>query len=209
VRRLEEVEPMSAGVNRVNLVALACSVGLAVTAGCASTQMDSTWTDPAARGTDIDKMAIIYMGQDEGVRRMAEDEVASKITGAQVVPSYVALEGVDLDDKQQVRSKLQAGGFDGVMVMRLASITEQPVAVAGPYGTFDGYYGWAAPTVYDDDYLDEETTVRMVSNVFDVNQNKLIWSGTSETFDPSSAKQLVDDVSRKVAEQLEQEKIFK
>jgi hypothetical protein len=200
---------MSAGVNRVKVAVLACSFGLALMAGCASTQMDSTWTDPAARGTDIDKLAIIYMGQDEGVRRIAEDEVAKKITSTQVVPSYVALAGVDLDDREAVRSKLQAGGYDGVMVMRLASITEQPVATVGPYGTFDGYYGWAAPTVYDDEYLDEETTVRMVSNVFDVEKNKLIWSGTSETFDPSSAKQLVDDVSRKVAESLEKEQIIR
>jgi hypothetical protein len=200
---------MSVGVNRVKVAALVCSFGLALMAGCASTQMDSTWTDPAARGTDIDKLAIIYMGQDEGVRRIAEDEVAKKITSTQVVPSYVALAGVDLDDREAVRSKLQAGGYDGVMVMRLASISEQPVATVGPYGTFDGYYGWAAPTVYDDDYLDEETTVRMVSNVFDVEKNKLIWSGTSETFDPSSAKQLVDDVSRKVAESLEKEQIIR
>jgi hypothetical protein len=199
---------MSTGGNRGMVAGLACSFGLALMAGCASTQMDSTWTDPAARGTDIDKMAVIYMGQDEGVRRMAEDEVAKKITGAQVVPSYVALAGVDLDNKQAVRSKLQSGGYDGVMVMRLASITEQPVAVGGPYGTFDGYYGWAAPTVYDDDYLDEETTVRMISNVFDVDQNKLIWSGTSETFDPDNAKKLVGDVSKKVAENLEKEQII-
>jgi hypothetical protein len=212
-RRLEEGAYMRTGVKRLQAGGMASLFGLAVVvavgAGCASTQMDSTWTDPSARGNDIDKMAVIYMGQDEGVRRMAEDEVAKKITAAQVVPSYVALAGVDLDNREQVRSKLQAGGFDGVMVMRLASVTEQPVAVDGPYGTFDGYYGWAAPNVYDDDYLVEETIVRMISNVYDVDQNKLIWSGTSETFDPDSAKQLVDDVSRKVAENLQKEQIIR
>jgi hypothetical protein len=200
---------MNAGVNRVKVAGLAFSFGLALAAGCASTQMESTWTDPAAKGTNIDKMAIIYMGQDEGIRRMAEDQVAKKIKGAQVVPSYIALAGVDLNNREQVRTKLQAGGFDGVMVMRLASISEQPVVVEGPYSTFDGYYGWAAPTVYSDDYLEDETTVRMVSNVFDVDQNKLIWSGTSETFDPDSAKELVDDVSKKVAEKLEKDHIIK
>ena len=199
---------MNGGVNRLKLAARAALVGLALTVGCASTQMEDTWTDPAARGADMEKMAVIYMGQDEGVRRMAEDEVSKEITGAQVVPSYQALQGVALDDREAVRQKLQAGGYDGVIVMRLASVTEQPVAVGGPYGTFDGYYDWAAPTVYGPAYLDTETTVRMVSTVYDVDQNKLIWSGASETFDPNSAKQLVEDVSRKVGETLEKEGII-
>ena len=48
----------------------------------------------------------------------------------------------------------------------------------------------------------------MVSNLYDLNQNKLIWSGTSQTFDPASAKQFMNDVSKAVAKSLEKDRII-
>jgi hypothetical protein len=202
---------MGVGVNRGVGVMGVLLLGLSLSMGCASTQMDSTWTDPSAQGADLNKMAVLYMTSDEGVRRMAEDavasEMASEVEVVQVVPSYQALQGVDLNDLQQVKTTLSAKGYDGVMVMRLAGVTETPVAVDA-YRSLDGYYGWAAPAAYGDDYLDEEVTVRMVSNLYDVEKNKLIWSGMSETFDPGSAKGLVQSVSKKVGQSLEKQGII-
>jgi len=191
--------------------ALVMTAGLAIAAlaaSCASTEMTSTWTDPAAKGAVMSKVAVVVMTKDPGLRRMAEDSAAAQLQskGAQGIPSYQLLGETDLKDREGAKAKLRAAGVDGVLVMRLAGVTEQVNAV--PYDTFDGYYGWAGSTVYGPGYLETDTIVHVVSNLYDVNQNKLVWSGTSKTFDPSSAKEFMGDVSKAVAKSLEKDHII-
>jgi hypothetical protein len=191
------------------LAALPVVLGLAVAmGGCASTQMTSTWTDPSARGASMSKIAVICLTQDPGLRRMAEDTAASQMKGAQAVPSYQILGETDLRNRDQVKQKLQAQGFQGVLVMRLAGVSEQVTAVGGPYGTFDGYYDWAGSAVYAPGYLQTDTVVHVVSNLYSLDQNKLVWSGVSQTFDPSSAKSFMTDVSKAVAKSLQQDRLI-
>lgn len=191
------------------LAALPVVLGLVVAmGGCASTQMTSTWTDPAARGASMSKIAVICLTQDPGLRRMAEDTAASQMQGAQAIPSYQVLGDTDLRNRDQVKSKLQSQGFQGVLVMRLAGVSEQVTAVGGPYGTFDGYYDWAGSAVYSPGYLQTDTVVHVVSNLYSLDQNKLVWSGVSQTFDPASAKSFISDVSKAVAKSLQHDRLI-
>ena len=185
------------------LLALATAV-----VGCATTEMTSTWTDPAARGASMSRIAVIALTKDPGLRRMAEDTAASQMRGAQAVPSYQVLGDADLRNREVVKAKLQAQGFQGVLVMRMAGVTEQVTAVGGPYGTFDGYYDWAGAAVYAPGYLETDTIVHVVSNLYSLDQNKLVWSGVSQTFDPSSAKSFMTDVSKAVAKSLEKDRLI-
>jgi hypothetical protein len=173
-------------------------IALAIAAvGCATTEMTSTWTDPTARGASMARIAVIALSKDPGLRRMAEDTAASQMRGAQAVPSY-----------EVVKAKLLAQGFQGVLVMRMAGVTEQVTAVGGPYGTFDGYYDWAGSAVYAPGYLETDTIVHVVSNLYSLDQNKLVWSGVSQTFDPASAKSFMTDVSKAVAKSLEKDRLI-
>ena len=186
-------------------VLLAVALGVV---GCATTEMTSTWTDPTARGASMSRIAVIALSKDPGLRRMAEDTAASQMRGAQAVPSYQVLGDADLRNREVVKAKLQAQGFQGVLVMRMAGVTEQVSAVGGPYGTFDGYYDWAGAAVYAPGYLETDTVVHVVSNLYSLDQNKLVWSGVSQTFDPSSAKSFMTDVSKAVAKSLENDRLI-
>jgi hypothetical protein len=200
---------MDTKLNWKMATALPVVLGLAAAVGgCASTQMTSTWTDPSARGASLSKIAVVCLTQDPGLRRMAEETAASQMTGAQAVPSYQVLGEADLRNREQVKTKLLAQGFQGVLVMRLAGVTEQVTAAGGPYGTFDGYYDWAGSAVYAPGYLQTDTVVHVVSNLYSLDQNKLIWSGVSQTFDPASAKSFMNDVSKAVAKSLQHDRLI-
>jgi hypothetical protein len=181
------------------------ALGLVLAASCASTDMNSTWTDPAAKGASLSKVAVICMTKDPGLRRMAEDSAASQLASAQAVPSYRVLGDMDLKDLEAVKTKLREEGFQGVLMMRLAGVTEQVNPAA--WGTFDGYYGWAAGAVYDPAYLQTETIVHVISNLYSLQSDKLIWSGVSQTFDPSSAKSLMTGVSKAVAKSIQKDRL--
>jgi hypothetical protein len=193
-----QVEEGEDDMKTMNLMGMVAIAGL-MTAGCASTQMTSTWTDPAARGMAMTRVVVVALTPDEGIRRMAEDEVAHSIKSAEVVPSYLALGGTDLAATKAVKAKLREGGYQGVLVIRVASVKEQPVVTAGPYMTFDGYYDYAAGTAM----VEMDTTIKVVSNLYSLDGNKLVWSGVSSTFDPSSLRQMVGDVAHAVAKDLE------
>jgi hypothetical protein len=182
---------------------LAC-VAVVVT-GCASTDMSSTWTDPAAKGASLSKVAVVCMTKDQGLRRMAEDAAASQLKGAQAVPSYQALGDTNPKDKEAVKAKLKEQGFEGVLVMRVTNVNERVDPV--DYGTFDAYYGWAAGVAYDPAVVQTDTIVHVVSNLYSLPENKLIWSGISQTFDPASAHSLVVDVSKAVAKSVQKDRL--
>ncbi|MFL5305425.1 MAG: hypothetical protein ACJ8F1_09430 [Polyangia bacterium] len=197
------------GTGRGRISATLAGLALAVAvASCATTDMTSTWTDPSAKGIALSKVAVVCMTKDAGLRRTAEDAAASHLTGAQAIPSYQILGDADLRDREAVKAKLRAAGVNGVLVMRLTRVSEQVTPMDGPYATFDGYYDFAGAGVFGPGYLETDTIVHMVSNLYDLNQNKLIWSGTSQTFDPASAKQFMGDVSKAVAKSLEKDRII-
>ncbi len=190
---------------------LLTTVGLtiALAMGCATTEMTSTWTDPGAKGKMLSKVAVICMAKDPGLRRQAEDAAASQLQmkGAQGIASYQILGEVDLKDREAVKAKLRDAGVDGALVMRMTGVTEQASMVAGPYSTFDGYYDYGA-AVYEPGYVQTDTIVHAVSNLYSLAENKLIWSGTSRTFDPASATQFMTDVSKAVAQSLQKDRLI-
>jgi hypothetical protein len=193
------------GISALGSLALATLV-----ASCATTEMTSTWTDPAAKGASLSKVAVVCLTKDAGLRRQAEDSAAAQLQqkGAQAIPSYQLTGDTDLKDREGMKTKLKAAGVDGVLVMRMTGVSEQVTAVDGPYGTFDGYYDYAGAAVYAPGYLETDTIVHVVSNLYDLNKNKLIWSGASQTFDPNSAAQFMTDVSKAVAKSLQKDRLI-
>jgi hypothetical protein len=178
---------------------------VALAASCASTDMTSTWTDPAAKGAALSKIAVICLTQDPGLRRMAEDTAAAQMTDAQAIPSYQLLNDDDLKDREMVKTKLRIAGVNGVLIMRMAGVSERLAPTS--YGTFDAYYDYAGTAIYAPGYT-TETIVKVVSNLYSLEQNKLIWSGVSQTFDPASAKEFMTSVSKAVAKSLQKDRLI-
>jgi hypothetical protein len=166
--------------------------------GCSNTQIESTWKDPSVQPT-LTKVAVVCLTREEGLRRMCEDEAVQQIATGTVLQSYVALGDVPLSDRDAVKARLRSQGFDGVLMMRFAGVSEQVNLGPAPVATFDTYYPWAYGMAYTPTV---DTIVRMIANVYSLPLNRLIWSGSSKTFDPSSARTTVEDVSKAVGREL-------
>jgi nitrogen regulatory protein PII len=197
---------MKTGSQIGSRIVASIAVGMAIaSAGCATTDMTSTWTDPSAKGAALSKVAVICVSKDDGLRRMAEDTAASQLQGAQAVPSYRVLGDTDPKNKEAVKAKLKEQGFQGVLVMRVAGVSEQVNPI--DYDTFDGYYGYAAGVAYDPGFVQTDTVVHVVSKLYSLRDNKLIWSGVSQTFDPASASSFMTDVSKAVAKSIQKDRL--
>ena len=179
-------------------------VAAVATLGCASTGMSRTWTDPSAKGASLSKVAVVCMTHDLGLRRLAEDTMAWQLVGAQAVASYRALGDLDPNQREVVEAKLKQVGFQGMLVMRIADVSKHAnPAMSGGFA----FYGSLAGPIAEAPSLQTDAVVHMVSDLYSLRENKLIWSGISRTFDPASANAFMADVSKAVAKSIQKDRL--
>jgi hypothetical protein len=122
---------------------------------------------------------------------------------------------IDLD---YLRTQIREHQVDAVVVSRLVKVDKNVTYIPGqnyviPYGyynSFYGYYGAVYQQVYTPDYLREDTTVRIETNLYATTppDGELIWTGTSDTFNPKSAHKVIDALVKLVVKELEKEAVL-
>jgi hypothetical protein len=173
-------------------LALAAS-GLAALASCtASTQLTSSWTDPAASQRSYKKIVVVGVTPKTSSRRMYEDSFVQELQarGITAVSSY-SVAGEGQLEKDAAAAKLKEIGADGVIVTRLVDQetyqTYYPPtysSVAAPsayYGGWYGYYSMGYSYMSTPGYTEENKVFRLETNFYDVLNDKLAWSGLTET----------------------------
>ena len=183
---------------------------VAITACTASTRITSSWTEPSSGSIEFTKTLVVFMSPNQGIRRTAEDQLVSLMTGSEAVASYTMFPGDTGRDEARAMAAIIDAGYDGAVVMRMISEDQELTYTPGMsypshYGSFGGYYGHGWGAAYDPGYLRTDTIVKVETTVYSIRDDKLVWSGVSETFNPNNAENLVDDVARAVVRELERE----
>jgi hypothetical protein len=159
-------------------------------AGCASTSIVDSWSDPSYQGGPFKRIMVLGVTKNAVARRTFEDIFAAKLraNGTDAVPSYQYLPQDGVAGEPELDSALKASGADGLLMVRLLRV-EQETRVTTNYApmTFAGYYGYyTAWGAYPDVYQYDVATCEV--NLFDVKTNKLVWGGTTQTFNPKSVR---------------------
>jgi hypothetical protein len=191
---------------------LAATFSLAACLGaCATSSLESSSAEPSATAQSFafDKVLVIAMARDDSVRRSAEralDRVLSNGPRGRAgklvaVPSYEVLTGSDLGDIHATKPKLQAAGFDGVVLLAYSS-TEHWVN-AQPAGFWYDYGYSSGSMMYDPGAASIQTIVRAQVRIYSLSEDRMLWSGTSRSGAPSRIEDLVVDVAAAVIRDLE------
>jgi len=178
---------------------LAAAGIVAAAAGCASTRITSAWQDPALRDVPFRKVLVVFQNPDAALRRIVEDEMARDIPGS--VPAYQVIRDEELRDIPKVKARVRELGFDSSVIMRVAGVERertyvpgQVLSVPGYYRGLWGYWGYGWTAAYDPGYLRNDRIVRIATNVYAVQADKLVWASESETFNPASVRGAVAEV---------------
>jgi hypothetical protein len=186
----------------------------------ASTKLKASWKNPNYAGQRFKKILVIGMSNKLETRADFEVALASKITR----PGIAGIAGTDILlrptagplDLTYLREQIAAYKIDAVVVSRLVKVESKTRYVYGQayvlpyYNTFFGYYGTVYPVVYSPDYLVKEKTVRVETNMYAINppDGELIWTGTSDTFNPGSAHKVIKPLVNLIIKELEKEAIL-
>ena len=168
-------------------------VAATLTSCAASTQLTSSWADPAAAGHVFKKIVVVGVTDKATIRREYEDAWTQELAarGIDAMPSY-KFGGADAKlDKDAAMAKLQENGAEAVLVTRLVDKetvnTYYPpsystVAAPSPYyGGWYGYYSMGYSYMTSPGYVEENKVYRLETNLYDVHGDKLVWSGLTET----------------------------
>jgi hypothetical protein len=182
------------------------AVALAL-AGCASgTKL--TFVQVAPEPTPRAKfrnVLVVGLVKNPASRQAYEVEMvrALQAAGVQAASSQALLPIGDAPTRESLQRLVNERGFDSAVVGRLVDARTEVRAVP-PAGTgFYGYPGWAGPMAYSPGYL--ETTKRVVveTRVFrTAEEGVAVFSATSETVDPSSARDVGEPLAKLVVDAL-------
>ncbi len=164
---------------------------------------------------------MIGMSANPGRRADFEDALAASLAkpSIEIIPGNSILLRPDTSplNLEYIRTQIREFKVDAVIVSRLVSIKDSvtyiPPDVMAPYpyySSFYGYYGAIYPVVYSPGYLIEEKTVRIETNVYAITppDSQLIWTGTSDTFNPKDAQKVIKNVVKLVTEELNKDNVI-
>jgi hypothetical protein len=213
--------------NSRSLAWVACAALAIVFAVCVSPPavaakaglFQSTWKDPEAQPVNVRgaKVVAAVMIQDPIARKKAEDALAREITrhGGTGVPMYsLSLsDQAAADEETRTRAAVEAIGAKGIVVMRPVDVRHKAVQTEtiskdDVYGGYwGGYYGigWGDPWVSKSPDMEIDIVVTVEVFVFSLPQNKLVWTGTSESTNPPKAEKFVLKLAAEAAKELKKE----
>jgi hypothetical protein len=191
---------------RTTLPYSACLVLLLISGCGPKSKIVADWKAPDVQPEAFTKVIAVATSQDKILRRIAEDEFVRRLPkGTQGVTAYSLISEEIREDQTAVRSILEKAGVDGAVVFRMTGVdTNLEYSPGTAHYNFWGYYGWAWSATYAPDYMKWEKTVKVEASVYRVSDEKLVWSAISQSTDPESAKNVIDDVAKLVAKRMQQ-----
>ncbi len=196
----------------MKILGLALSAIVLLSACGPSTVITKSWRDPGTTVTPgyFKKPLVAALMKDEASRRVVEDNLAKRIPGA--IPSYSVFGATDSKlDEAAINAKMQSGGFDGAVVVRFLSMDKETSYVPGS-GVYPSYYGGFGPywrtsynSFYSPGYYTEDKVYTVESNVYDLKQNKLIWSGVTSSTNPGKVDKTTNEIADVIAKKMREE----
>jgi len=195
-----------------SISAMGAALAIALMSGCASTTLVNMWRDPNLPRQPLGNTLVVALQRDNASRRSWEDQfVASlKAHGINATPSYPLFPDA-APDTSSLSAAFRGGSFDAVLVTHpLGSSTEsryvpgyltpEPMTVVNPWtGHYYRYYA----DVYTPGHVEVSRVVRYETEVWMVRgRSRLIWTGTTETIDPSSQTQMKKEISSVIVPEL-------
>jgi len=185
---------------------------------CSTTKLTNSWLAPDHKGPAYKNILVIGMSQEPGVRRSFEQQFANKLSsksGVKGVESASMLRIKGELKNEDIIAVIKKTNVDAVLITHLVAekkqkryVPPQPVyAPSVQFGLYD-YYHATYPVVYSPGYVTEDTIVKLETNVYSAATEKLIWSGTTESFNAGSAGRIIDELSNIVISQLASHKLI-
>ena len=189
-------------------------------AACSTSKITNSYTN---NKSFVPSKRILVLGmfteKNDRAKRVMENELAKNLNkfGYDAVSATdefgaKAFSGMKEDEALQ---KLQNEGIQSVVTFTLVNKDKQKRYVPSTYGYRPGFWGyysyyspWAYRPMYRSGYTEVNTSYVFETNLYDVNNNQLIYSAESKTADASSMATLANDYARSVVRDMKRKNVL-
>lgn len=214
-------------ISNVTIIAL---FSLFLIAGCETTKLKSSWSDPLNKKT-YNNILIIGIAPNEMNRRAYESSFMANLQklGVKAQTSFSLISKKDQADygnvekgtfRKVVEAAVKDSGADAVLVTHVAYVEESEVyqpsmdyqpdyAASGYYGNMYGYGGYVTTYVQQPGTYREERDYTLDSRLFDASTAEVVWTARSMSYSPDSIEQTIQDITKLLVDNLESRKLIK
>jgi hypothetical protein len=203
---------------RFRIGALALILALATLPLLASTRIVHRWVLTGVPMPKLKKMLVASILENYLIRQEFEDEMKKQLAkyGVEGVQSYMVLPPKNEMMEGELKQRIKESSLDSVLVIRPKNVrkeTEQVITggiwVPPPgYYTFWPYWNMAYSDFYPtSSYTKENIVVRVEFNLYSTKDEKLVWSGETDTVYSKDFEKLGKDYAKTLVGQLKKDKV--
>lgn len=172
---------------------------------CTTTHITSSWREPNKQVTieKLNKVLVLAWFRDITSCHKAEDEMVAYLKGKGVVSYNYLNDDFKKYSESDIREIIKKDGFDGVITMRLLDVDKERSYTPGIissypsyYQTFSGFYYRNLPYYANSGYYFTIKTFTVETNVYSIKENKIIWTGLTETTNPEGVDKMTSEISK-------------
>jgi hypothetical protein len=184
----------------------------------AKTTFKSVWKSPTAHTVSFAgaKVAALVMDKDDSLRVAGEEAMVAELNarGMQGVASYRIGPKEELQDAQKARGWYDRSGVTGVVVLRVVSDDKiksyTPATWSSAYYTsLWGYYGYGWGAVYSPASTRSLRFISLETLIYSVATDGLVWAGLSETENPKTLAQVIEEVAKEAVKEMQKQGLAK
>lgn len=186
--------------------------------GCSSTNVTGSWKNSDFTGQPFTSILVVGLTEDPTSRLFWEDRMAEELSAGgmkTVVKSLSASMNDRKVDKDALLDYVKNNGIEAVLVTRLVDTKQETVyrpasTNAGPsyYQNYNNYFNHALTQRSSPGYMVTQTVILLETNLFQVKNQELVWSMSSDTVESNSIQQLMKSVSKKVVATLKSDQLI-
>ena len=173
------------------------------------TKLTSTQFDDSYKGRQLKSVMIVAMAKKPENRKTFEETFAKEFQsrGVKVLSSMgIVPQGME-PGKNLLKAEAEKQGIQHLLVIELVGIKEKKEEISNPLNG----PGITLPSHrYNMPKLGmKETRVKLKSRLYEFKTENIIWSAVSESINPKSTKEIVEQLSGKVMKNLKENNLLK
>lgn len=181
---------------------------------CSTTKITSSWREPEKHlhKGEWNKILVVSLLKNEISRRKVENEMVKYMNGKGIVSYNYLDENFNKKNEDELRKKIKADGFDGAITMRLIDVDKEKIYIPEQRNVYPDYYhdfsryyhrNWIYYTTPG--YYVVTKTFIVETIVYSIKDDKIIWSGITETFDPDGVKNMTREIAKVIYKKMIEE----